>query len=131
MENRASNTDASRTIKLTTFTVVTHSLLPLALLVLSLYAMPHFMTSFLETGRDPTTSLKIASAVTNFVGCYPHIYILILGAAIALDAVICFSLFGSKRKFIGDVWSAFVILVQAIFAGVCALAFASVFAEQG
>lgn len=129
MKNKSSNADSSRAIKLTIYTVVTHSLLPLALFPVSLYVMPQFMSSFLETGRDPTVTLRIVSAVTNFVGRYPHLCIVILGAGIIIDAVICFALFRSKRKIAGDLWSGLVILIQAVFAGVCALALASVFAD--
>jgi len=129
MGKKSSNAELRRAIKLTVYTVVTHSLLPLMLFPVSLYVMPRFMEQFTMTGMEASACLKIVSAVTSFVGRYPYFFTFILGAGITVDAAICFVFFRSKRKIGGDIWSGLVILVQAVFAGVCALAFASVFGD--
>ena len=121
-----SGTESRRTVKLTILTVLTHALLPLVVLPISLYVMPRFVASLTETGMEAPASLRLVLQVTGFVYSYWYLYILILVAGVIVDGAICFSLFGSQRRFSGDLWSGAVILVQALFAGLCILAVASV-----
>lgn len=129
MQSQPTNTNLNRTMKLTALTVLTHALLPLLLLPLSLYAMPQFVTAFETAGMPAAPSLRVVLHVTSFVGGYWHFYIIILAAAVVADAAICFSLFRSGRKIAADLWSGFVILTQAVFAALCALAFSQVWAD--
>jgi hypothetical protein len=128
MEKEAGSTYSGRSTRLSILAVVTHSLLPLALVPISVYVMPQFVASFTEADLVPSGSLKFVLGVTGFIyGCW-YCYVSILGVGIIVDLVICFLLFRSKRKVAGDLWSGFVILIQAVFAVLFVLGLSQVWA---
>jgi type II secretory pathway component PulF len=101
------------------YAVIVHSVMPLMLLVLSVYVMPRLQVSFQETSDGLPASLKRVAIVTNFIGRYWHIYLLLFGAGVAADAMICYRLFRSGRTIAARLWTTLITAVELCFVGWC------------
>ena len=121
MENGLSKADVNRIIKSTILTVITHLLLPLTLFPFAFFVVPSFVAKSRELGVQVSKLTALVFNMSSFICQYWYLYILILGFAVTLDAVICFSLFRFKKKIVTHLWSGSVILVETVFAGLCVL----------
>ncbi len=122
MEDSSSKADVNRIIKSTILTVITHLLLPLTLFPFALFVVPSFAARSRELGVEISKLTVLVFNLSSFICQYWYFYILILGFAAIIDAVIYFSLFHFKRKIVTYLWSGSVILIEAVFAGLCVLA---------
>ena len=122
MEGSSSKTDVNRILKSTILTVITHLLLPLTFFPFAFFVVPSFAAKARELGVGVSKSTVLVFNLSSFICQYWYLYILILGFAATIDAVICFSLFHFKRKIVTYLWSGSVILIEAVFAGLCVLA---------
>ena len=105
MEGSSSKADVNRIIKSTILTVITHLLLPLALFPFALFVVPSFAAKSRELGVEVSRLTVLVFNLSSFICQYWYLYILILGFAATIDAVICFSLFHFKRKIVTYLWS--------------------------
>ncbi len=119
MENGLSKADVNRIIKSTILTVITHLLLPLTLFPFAFVVVPPFAEKSRELGLEVSKLTVLVFNLSSFICRYWYLYILILGCAVTIDAVICFSLFRFKKKIVNHLWSGLVILIEAVFAGLC------------
>jgi hypothetical protein len=63
--------------------------------------------------------LKRVATVTNFIGRYWHIYLLLFGVGVAADAMICYRLFSSGRTITARLWTTLLTAVELCFVGWC------------
>lgn len=117
MEKDLSKADASSITKSTTLTTITHLLLPLTLFPFVFFVVPPFAAKSSEMGIEISKLTALVFNLSSFICQYWYLFILILGFAAAIDAVICFSLLRFKKKKITRLWSGSVILIEIVFAG--------------
>ncbi len=121
MENGLSKADVNRIIKPTILTVITHLLLPLTLFPFAFFIVPPFAEKSMELSVEVSKLTVLVFNLSSFICRYWYLYILILVFAATINAVICFSLFRFKKKIVTHLWSGLVILIEAVFAGLCVL----------
>ena len=122
MENGLSKADINRIIKSTILTVITHLLLPLTLFPFAFFVVPSFAAKSRELGVEVSKLTALVFNLSSFICQYWYLCILILGFAVTIDAMICFSLFRLKKKIVTHLWSGLVILIETVFIGLCVLA---------
>jgi len=122
MENGLSKSGANRIIKLTVLTVITHSLLPLALFLVAFLVVPSFAARSRELGVEISRLTAFVFNLSSFIRWHQYFCILIFGFAIIIDAVICFSLFRFRKKTAIHLWSGSIILIEFVLAALCVLA---------
>ena len=126
VENGLSNADVNQItkegVKSTLLTVIIHLLLPLSLFPFAFFIVPSFSEKSRELGVEVPALTALVFNLSDFVCQYWYLSILILGFAVTIDAVICFSIYRFKKKIIRHLWSGLVILIEAVFIGLCVLA---------
>ena len=101
----------------TTLTVITHSLLPLMLFPFAFFVTPPFEEKSSQLFVEPSKLTLFIFGLSSFIRNYWYFCLLILGFALAVDASVYVLLFHSKKKVAASFWSALVILIEAVFAG--------------
>ncbi len=121
MEKDLLKANASSITKSTILTVITHLLLPLTLFPFAFFMVPPFAAKSSEMGIEISKLTSLVFDLSSFICRYWYLCILILVLAVTIDAMICYFLFRLKRKIVTQLWSGFVILTEAVFAGLCVL----------
>lgn len=122
MEDSLSKAEVKKNIKSTIFTVITHSLLPLTLVPFAFFVVPFFTEKAREVDIELHKLTILVFNLSSFICQHLYLCVLIIGFAITLDAMICFSLLRLKKKMLTHLWSGLVILIEAVFVGLCVFA---------